>query len=566
MNFAQFWQRKTWWEVFQLLPDARNNVVDLVTVSVSINLLSLAVPLVIMQVYDRIIPNNSMSTFWWLIAACALAIVMEAVLRWARFIISGRMTAQFDHLLGVEAVDKILRCRIEAFDRNSVGEHLDRISAVTTLSGFYVGQILLALLDLPFALLYLFAIAYLGGWLVLVPLCLAGAYLLLVHRARGQFKRHHKDQVETNDRRYDFVIQVLRSLSLVKAQTFEEQILRRYERLQAVTAKNNLDAGFWGKLPAEAGGAVSQLAIFAMIAFGSGSVVAGALTVGGLSACMMLAGRSLQPIQGAAQFWFRFFEAELARERLEKINQLPTAAVSGAPTFPKEIRGSIELRQVSYRFSTDLPDVFKNVDLRIEAGQHVGIVAQSGSGTSTLLHLMAGLCRPDTGTVLIGDYNLAEWDTSDLRGCVEYLPPHGVLFRGTIMENLTMFDAKRHAAALEAAALVGLDEPVALLPMGYETPVDNQASTIMPTGVVQRICLARALTMTPRILLLDKTTAPLDQEGERVFLWLLKKLKKRCTVVLVTSQPHFLRELDVVYEIHDHTLVERKLIEDMTLF
>lgn len=566
MSFAKFWIRKTWWEVFQLLPDTRRNVVDLVTVSITINILTLAVPLVIMQVYDRIIPNSSMDTFWWLTAGCILAIAMEAILRWARFIISGRMTAQFDHLLGCEAVSKILRCRIEAFDRNSVGEHLDRLSAVTTLSGFYVGQILLALLDLPFALLYFLAIAYLGGWLVLIPLLLACAYLLFIRRARAQFEKHHKDQVETNDRRYDFVIQVLRSLSLVKAQTFEEQILRRYERLQAVTAKNNLDAGFWGKLPAEAGIAVSQVAIFAMIAFGSGSVVAGVLTVGGLSACMMLAGRSLQPIQGAAQFWFRFSEAELARERLEKINQLPAAIPSNAPPFPQEIRGSIELRNVSYRYSADLPYVLKDVDLRIEAGQHVGIVAQSGSGTSTLLYLMAGLCQPESGTTLIGDYNLAEWDTSDLRGCIEYLPPHGVLFRGTIIENITMFDAQRHAAALEAAALVGLDEPVALLPTGYETAVDNQASTIMPAGVVQRICLARALTMTPRILLLDKTTAPLDQEGERIFLWLLKKLKKRCTVVLVTSQPHFLREMDVVYQIHECKLVERKLIEEITLF
>ena len=563
MSFAQFWTRKNWWEVFALLPDARRNLIDLVTVSVTINLLSLAVPLVIMQVYDRIIPNTSLGTFWWLIVGCTLAIVMEATLRWARFVTSGRMTAQFDHLLGCEAVSKILGCRIEEFDRNSVGESLDRLNAVSTLSGFYVGQILLALLDLPFALLYVLAIAYLGGWLVLIPLVLAIGYLLLVRQARSQYQKFYKDQVETNDRRYDFVIQVLRSLSLVKAQTFEEQMLRRYERLQAVTASNNFEAGFWGKLPGEAGIAVSQLAIFAMIAFGSGSVVEGVLTVGGLSACMMLAGRSLQPVQGAAQFWFRFSEAELARQRLDKINQLPQSLSSGAPNFPREIRGSIELRHVFYRYFPDAPYVLKDVSLRIEVGKHVGLVAQNGSGTSTLLYLMMGLCKPESGTVLVGDYNLAEWNTSDMRGRIEYLPPHGALFRGTIIENITMFDPERHEAALEAAAVVGLDEPVALLPMGYETAVDNQASTIMPAGVVQRICFARALTTMPRVLLLDKTTAPLDQEGEKIFIWLLRKLKKRCTVVLVTSQPHFLREMDAVYEMHDGQLIEQKLANDV---
>lgn len=566
MSFTQFWTRKNWWEILGLLPDAKRNVIDLVTVSVTINLLALAVPLATMQVYDRIIPNASLNTFWWLVGGCVIAIVIESVLRWARFVISGRMTAQFDHLLSCEAARKILECRVEQFDRSSIGEHLDRLGAVTALSGFYVGQILLALLDLPFALIYLVAIVYLGGWLAVIPILFAVGYLILVHFSRRRYAAIHQDLIENNDRRYDFVIQVLRGLSLVKAQTFEEQMLRRHERLQAVSAKNNLEAGFWGKLPTETGAATSQLAIFSMIAFGSGSVVNGALTVGGLSACMMLAGRTIQPLQAVAQFWFRYSEAELARARLEKINELEPAVKDGVPHFPEDVRGSIELRKVSFRYGPEHPYVLKDISLRIEPGKHIAVMARGGSGTSTLLYLMMGLIRPESGSVLVGDYNLAEWDTSNMRGRIEYLPPNGVLFRGTIIENIAMFDPSRFNSALEAAALVGLNEPVALLPMGYETPVDNQASTLLPAGLIQRICFARALTTLPRILLLDKTTAPLDQEGEKLFLWLLNKLRGRCTVVLVTSQSRYLQEMDTVYEINNAQLTERQMVEDATLF
>lgn len=567
MPFAQFWSGKRWLDGFMLLPDARRNMLDLATATVAISLLSLAIPLVVMQVYDRIIPNNSSATLLWLLVGASLAIVLEAVMRWARFVMTGRMTAQFEHLLGCDVIKKIIASRIVDFERNSVGEHLDRMGAVSTLSSFYIGQTVQTAVEMPFTLLFLAAVYYLGGWLVAIPIGLIAAYLALVSYTRKRYATVHELSVEQTDRRYDFVIQVLQGLHLIKAQTLEEQMMRRYERLQAGAASANMESGFWSKLPAEAGLAFSQLSMFSIIAFGSGAVLGGTLTVGGLSACMMLAARALGPAQNAAQFWFRFSEAELAHERLNTVQHLPSDVEPGMPLFPRsEASRSIHLRNVSFAYGPDQAKIIDDLSLDIQPGKFVGIVGKSATGTSTLLYLMMGLLRPSSGAVYVGDYDLAKFDTTDMRGCIEYVPPRGVLYTGSIIDNIALFDPLRYDAALDAAALLGLDEPVAMLPQGYETQVDNQSSTILSRGLVQQIAFARALTVRPGILLIDKTTGALDQDSRESYVWLLKHLHHACTVVMVTSEPAFLREMDVVYEIDGGHLAERSLIEDTTLF
>jgi len=554
---SRFFTRTAWFDGYLLLPGALGNMLDLLLVSLSINLLSLAVPLAVMQVYDRVIPNVGMNTFWWLMGGATLAIILDSILRWTRSVMNGRLMSQFDHLVGRQVMERVLNCRLEDYEQVSVGEQMDRLSAVTTLSNYYVGQVIQTLLDLPFAILLLYAVGYLGGYLVMIPLGLILIYLILILIARRRFYVERRQQLETKDRRFDFVIQVLQGLHLIKAQTMEEQMLRRYERLQASTAENNLRTGFWSHLPAEIGLAFSQLSMFALIALGSPLVREGLLTIGGLSACMMLAGRALQPIQGASQFWLRYSDANIARERIQKIADMRPFRKNNPPRFCNDLRGAVELHSVTFRYRPELPPILCDAELSVPVGTQIGIIGSSASGTTTLLLLIRGMLNTDNGSVLLDNYNLAEWDTNDMRGRVEYIPSRGTLFRGSILDNIAMFDSSRQAAALEAAALLGLDDMVAMLPMGYETGVDNQASNILPMGLIQRISIARALVERPRILLFDKTDAALDQDSERVFLWLLERLRGHCTVIVVSNRTPILRRMETLFEIEEGRIVRR---------
>lgn len=557
----QFFIRTAWFDGYFLLPNALGNLIDLCLVTFALNTFSLAVPLVVMQVYDRIIPNAATDTFWWLVGGGSLAILLDSVMRWARAVMNGRMSQQFDHLVGCQVMDRVLNSRLEEYECISIGEQLDRLNAVSTLSNYYVGQVIQTFLDLPFVILLIYVVALLGGQLVLIPLSLIIGYLLLIFIAKHRFSGARRQQADTNDRRFDFVIQVLQGLHLIKAQTVEEQMLRRYERLQASTAEINFKTGFWSRLPAEMGLAFSQLSMFGLIAFGSGFVREGLMTVGGLSACMMLAGRAMQPVQAATQFWLRYSDAGIARERIQKLVKMqPTNLPSQLP-FPAKLRGAISLNNVSFRYRENTNWVLDQVNLSVPYGAQIGIVGSSASGTTTLLLVIRGLLKAQSGSALLDHYDINEWNTTDMRGRVEYVSSRGVLFRGSLLDNITMFDNDKNSAGLEAAALAGLNDMVAMLPLGYETRVDNQASNILPMGLIQRICIARALVERPRVLLFDKVDAALDMESERIFLWLLQQLRNRCTVIVVSNRAHILRDMETLYEIKNGKIIELSLEE-----
>lgn len=544
-----------WLFAMTALPRFASSAFDLVLASAAINVLALAVPIAVMQVFDRIIPNSGTDTLVWLAGGAALALIIEGVLRWVRGTLGSWLGARFEHRLACEAVYRLLTCRLEDFERDGVGAHMDRLGVVSTLASLCVAQLFQIFLDLPFVALMLAALYFLAGDLALFPAGVALIYLVLMAVFRRWYERSRLDQSRTNDQRFNFIIELLGGMHLIKAQTFEELMMRRYERLQTSTAEVNMAAAFWGTLPGNLGGLLMQVTTFGFVVLGCGAVIDGSMTVGALSAGTMLAGRVLQPFQNLIGYWFRFTDARIARSRLQEIAALRGEVESGMPAFPGDIDGTIDLADVSFRHRPDLPWVLKDLNLRITAGSFTAITATGGAGTTTLLSLIMGTLTPEHGSVFIDDYNVAEWNHANLRGRVEYVAPTGTLFKGTILDNIALFNPDQHRAALEAAALLGLDEPIALLPKGYETPVDGLASQLLPSGLIQRICIARALTLRPRILLFDKVSAAMDKDSEAVFLWLLERLKGRCTLVVISNQPPVLALADTVVELRDGAIV-----------
>ena len=539
------------------MPSLRETAKDLMAASFAINMLSLAVPLTLMQVYDRIIPNQSTSTLAWFVAMCAIAVLGEGVLRLFRAQISAWGAARFEHLVGVATVEKMLTSSLADFERFGLGVHLDRMNAVAALRGFYAGQVFQVLLDLPFTLLFVIAVWYLGGIVVAVPLVMIGLYYVLVRVVKKNFETARANQVTVNDRRFNYVIELLGGVHLLKSQAMEEQMLRRYERLQDSTATANMDVGYWSGLPGTIGTSFSLITMFGVIALGGGEVIAGQLTLGGLAACMLLAGRALSPIQSAAGFWVRFSNAEIARKRLAEIADITPEVSPGTPHFPSDVDGWVRLNNVSFRYDEEQDFLADGLTLDIEPRQMIGIQGKSSSGTSTLTSLILGRTKPNSGHILIDDYDVNEWDVSNLTGRIEYVSQSGTLFKGSVLDNIAVFDPKLHEAALDAAGLLGLDDLVSVLPQGYETQVDTQAANFLPSGLIQRICIARALVVKPRIILFDKTDASMDHDSLERFSWLVRHLKGTCTIIMVTNQNRLLKECDRVFELFYGKLVEK---------
>lgn len=433
------------------------------------------------------------------------------------------------------------------------------MNALGVLKEFYAGQAVLAVCDLPFALIYLFAIYYLAQHLVIVPVVLIIAFFIVAAIVGKKLKKSLEGRMMADDRRYNFIIEVLGGIHTIKGLAMEEQMLRRYERLQETCAGSEREVSLNSSSAIGVGAIFSQLTMFSVVGYGATFVIDGVLTVGGLAACTMLAGRSMQPLQRAVGIWTRFQSISLARNRLRELFQIVPESPDEMPPLEKA-HGELELQNISFNFGKnrdgeDLPPVFSNVSLIIPSGSSIGIQGANASGKTSLLLLMNGILHPTAGRVFIDGNDITRFDPVTVRREIAYLPQEGVLFNGTLLENLTMFRQEMESDAFDMARLLGLDHVVAHMPMGYDTQVGDGAGESMPRGIKQRIAIARALVDKPRVLLFDEANTAMDSAGDAMLKDLLGRLKGRVTLILVTQRPSLLELADDIYEIRDHTLV-----------
>jgi len=530
---------------------------DVLAASFTLNLLALVMPIVILQTYDRIVPNNSYETLLLLVVFVAGALALDAFLRLGRTYVTGWAAARFEHRLGCSMANRLLSADLAAFERSAAGVHLDRMTAVDRLRDFYCGQSLLVMVDLPFALLFLGLIAYLAGALVLVPIAVLIGFSLLAWKLGQRLRVAIENRSEVDDRRYNFIIELLTGIHTVKALGMEAQMVRRYERLQESSAASGIEVNLLSGRAQSLGALFSNLTMVTTAGVGCLWVINGELTTGGLAASSLLAGRSLQPLLRAMGLWTQFQNVEVARHRVTEAMATPAEARADLPELPP-IAGALRLENVHFAYDSDGPALFSGIDLSVPAGAAVGIRGANGIGKSTLLRLMMRLYTPTEGRITIDGHDLSEFDPASIREQVAYLPQQSVLFQGTVMDNLTGFRGEEAIEdALDVAIKLGLDSVIARLPDGYQSRVGESGADVLPGGIRQRIAIAHALARRPKVLLFDEANSYLDAAGDAMLRTVLEELKGRTTLVLVSHRPSLLQLADELYEIKDGILVHR---------
>lgn len=544
------------------LSTLKSNVFDLGVASLFLNILGLAMPMSLLQVYDRILPNKSTGTMVLLLLGVLGALVLETVLNFGRSWVTGWVGARFEHKAGCEALRRLVMTGINHFEKEGSGVHLERMNSLGTVREFYAGQALLTLLDLPFALLYLGLVWMMGGWLVLVPLVLLIGFALAAMHVGKALRDAIQRRITADDRRFNFIIEVLGGIHSVKAMSMEAQMVRRYERLQESCAEGYHQVALKSSNALGVSSFFSQMTTIAVAAFGSLIVINGEMTTGGLAACSLLAGRAMAPLQKALGVWTRFQTFLLARERLKGVYELPSEAPPGLPKMAS-VRGKLELDKVAFRFNDKGPDVIAQASISIEEGECVAILGGNGSGKTTLLTLMQGALRPTAGRVLVDGEDATLYEPQSIRDKIAYLPQSGILFQGTILQNITMFRPELDDVAVETAALLGLDEVVATMPMGFDSSVGDGAYDSLPRGIKQRIAIARALVNNPRIVLFDEANTAVDGAGDNFLRVWLERAKGKRTLVLVTHRPSLVKLADNVYDLEGGHLIRRPNEDDI---
>ena len=521
---------------------------DVLVASFFINILLLAFPLVVLQVYDRILPNQAMGTLLLLVLGVAVALVLDAVLKTARAFIAGWAGAHFEHHVGLKSLEYLMSASADKFEVDPAGKHLDRLAGVDLVRDFYSSQASLVLVDLPFVIVFIAVLGYISGSLALVPVGLLVIFGFISLRIGVRLRRALAARTEWDDRRFSFIIEVLNGIHTVKSAAMEKLIERRYERLMQNVSDAGMQVAYLSGLAQNVGASFAQITMVAVVGIGSIYVVNGAISMGALAACMLLSGRTVQPMLRALGVWARFQAIRIAEVNLDELRQYKEEQTLIKPLAAD--LDTIRLRNVYFRYNEQSPFILRGINLEARPGEIIGIRGGNGSGKSTLMRMLMAAMTPTRGAVFYNDHNSKRTDLSHFRSQVGYLPQRPALLEGTVLENITMFRGEEYYdEALEIAERLGLDKVFARYPDGYDTVIGTSTHSSVPDGVAQRITIARALVGSPRFILFDEANSALDGPGDARIRGVLQYYKPRSAIVLVSYRPSLLSVADRRYEL-----------------
>lgn len=512
--------------------------------SIIINLIGVASPLFVMNVYDRVVPNNAVETLWVLAIGIVIAYVFDFVLRSLRshFVdVAGRNA---DVVLSSTLVDKVLSMRLDA-KPESTGALVNNLREFESLREFFSSSTLLALIDVPFLIIFLLLLMFIGGPLVLLPLAampiLLGAGLLFQASARRCAERSYKHNMHKNA----LLVEMVNGLETVKTCMAESRMQRLWEAVAGISAQASSEARKYNNRAVAFSTLITQLVTVGMVIWGVYRIAAGELTMGGLIGCNILVGRSMAPLLQMASLLTRFQNSKVSLKALDLLMELPSENQDEKSCMDfGSLRPSFTLEDVSFAYPGSERLALDRVALRIDPGEKVGIIGRMGSGKSTLGKLLIGLYQPKEGAVKFGDVDIRQLAGADLRGRVGFLPQEVVLFYGTVRDNIALGDPSiNDHLVLRAASLAGVADFVRRNPAGFGAQVGEQGRNLSG-GQRQAVGLARALVRDPEVLILDEPTSNMDTDSELLVQKRLNSIMEGKTLILITHRLSMLRIVD----------------------
>ncbi len=509
---------------------------DVIGAALLINIFALVMPIFSMNVYDRVVPNNATDTLWMLALGVSLVFAMDFMMRLLRGHFIDLASARIDVKLSATIMERVLGMRLESKPA-SVGSFSQNLRSFESVRDFIASATVTAIIDFPFALIFLLVILWISWPLVLIPII--GLILGLVYAYVIQHKMH--ELAETTYRasalRNASLVESLTSLETIKTQGAEGVVQNKWEQTSAFLARTNAQMRLLSASATNGAMIVTQLVSVALIIAGVYLIQQRLLTMGGLIAITMLGGRAIAPLGQAVGLLMQFQNARMSLETLDKLMAQPVERPDASAFIHRpEILGDIEFRNVSFSYPGQGEAALQNVSLHIAPGEHVVVIGRTGSGKTTLQKLMLGLYQPTDGVVRIDGIDLRQLDPADLRRNVGFVGQDATLFYGTLRENISIGAPYADDSTIVAAAEVaGLTQFVNRHPKGFDMLIGERGESLSG-GQRQEVAIARAVLMEPPVLIFDEPTSAMDFTTENGFKERLKRYAAHKTVVIVTHR------------------------------
>lgn len=509
--------------------------------SVVVNSIAVVSSLFVMNVYDRVIPNNAYETLWVLAVGVLIAYLFDFILRSLRshFVdVAGRNA---DVVLSSKLVSKVLSMRMDARPE-STGALVNNLREFESLREFFSSSTLLACIDIPFLLLFFVLLAFIGGPLVLLPLAampvLLGAGVYLQMLARKSAEKSYRTTMQKNA----LLVEMVNGLETVKGCMAESRMQRLWEAVAGISAQSSNEARKYSTRAVTFATLITQLVTVGMVVWGVYRIGAGDMSMGGLIGCNILVGRIMAPLLQLASLLTRLQNSRISLKALDTLMQLPSENQDASACMDFGMLSSeFVLENVHFSYPGSQVAALDGVNLRIRPGEKVGIIGKMGSGKSSLGKLLLGLYQPVEGAVLFGGVDIRQLATADLRSRVGFLPQEVTLFYGTVRDNIALGDPTiNDHLILRASAIAGVADFVRHHPSGYGAQVGEQGRNLSG-GQRQAVGLARALVRDPDVLILDEPTSNMDVDSERLVQRRLATILDDKTLILITHRLSMLR-------------------------
>ncbi len=510
------------------------------------NFLGLSTSLFIMVVYDRVLPSEAIESLVALTLGVIIALGFDFIIKTLRAYFIDRAGQEADLKMGRTIFDHVLNLQM-ASRRGSAGGFANTLREFEHLRDFFASASLVAIVDLPFILLFVWVIYLIGGPLFIVPLLAVPLVLLVGIAVQPFLNRISSDAFEEGRNKQGVLVEAVAGLETIKASGAAPVIRERWEDSVLHQSEIGRRGRAIQQFALNATAFAQQAAQVSIVVYGVFLVSDGIISMGAMIACVILTGRTLAPLAQLAQTLTRVNQARTSYRAIDQLMQLPSERPMGRRYLSRpRLEGRVSLRDVSFRYPDQSTDALADVSLEIAPGERVGILGRVGSGKSTLARLILGIYQPDRGAVLVDDTDIRQIDPADLRRGIGSVLQDAWLFSGTLRQNIAI--GAQHPddeQILQASRLAGAHDFIAAHPLGYDLPVGERGEGLSG-GQRQLVCLARALVGDPPVLLLDEPTSAMDIQTEKAVVRRLQQARGDRTLILVTHRTSLLELVDRV--------------------
>lgn len=514
---------------------------DVLIASIVINIFVLANPLFVMNVYDRIVPNNAVESLWVLAIGVSVVYLFDVLLKYLRSYFLEIAGKKSDVIMSGKLFEKTLGLKM-AQRGGSVGVFANQLKEFDSIRNFFTSGTVATLVDLPFVIIFLSVIFYIAGQIVLVPIALILLILIYSLAMRKPIARAIEASYEASSQKNAVLIETLNSIETIKALGVEARSQWRWEQAVGEIAKASLKAKMLQSSLGRMTGFMQQISTVVIVLAGVYIIQAGDLTMGGLIATVMLSQRAIGPLGQFASLVTSYEQTKTALNSLQDIMDKEVERPLEKRFIQHPVfAGKIEFINVSFTYPGESKPALKNISFTIEAGEKVGIIGRIGSGKSTIEKLILGFYQADEGSILIDGIDITQLDPAEIRRNINYVPQDVTLFSGDVRDNICYrAPYVNDDQILHAAKLAGVDDFIRRHPSGYSLAV-NEGGTSLSGGQRQSIGVARALLLESAIYLFDEPTNAMDAKTEQQMIDRLKQGTLNSTTLVVTHKMSLLQ-------------------------